>query len=75
MGVILPVMERDGIFPQFFHGLGRDDFFFVGVERERFEIHSHVTLYFGPRRCRREPSQQFTLVASSFGVGLVVTGL
>ncbi len=28
---------RDGIFPQFFVGLGRDEINFVGVGRERFE--------------------------------------
>ncbi len=37
MGVILPGVERDGIFPQFFVGLGREEIHFVGVGRERFE--------------------------------------
>ncbi len=38
MGVILPGVERDGIFPQFFRGIGTGrDNFFVGVGRERFE--------------------------------------
>ncbi len=38
MGVILPGVERDGIFPQFFRGIGTGrDSFFVGVGRERFE--------------------------------------
>ncbi len=35
MGVNLPGLERDS--PSFFVGLGRDDIFFVGVWRERFE--------------------------------------
>ncbi len=30
MGVILPGVERDGIFPQFFLGLGWDAIFFCG---------------------------------------------
>ncbi len=31
MGVILPEVERDGIFPQFFRGIGTGrDFFFCG---------------------------------------------
>ncbi len=30
MGVILPGVERDGIFPQFFMGLGRDEILFCG---------------------------------------------
>ncbi len=39
MGVILPGVERDVIFTQFFCGIGtsQDDIFFVGVGRERFE--------------------------------------
>ncbi len=38
MGVILPGLERDRIFSQFFRGIGTGrDFFFVGVGRERFE--------------------------------------
>ncbi len=38
MGVILLGVERDGIFPQVFHGIemGRE-IFFVGVGREMFE--------------------------------------
>ncbi len=35
MGVNLPGLERDS--PSFFVGLGRDDIFFVGVGREKFE--------------------------------------
>ncbi len=30
MGVILPGVERDGIFPQFFVGLGREEINFCG---------------------------------------------
>ncbi len=30
MGVILPGLERDGIFPQFFMGLGQDKIIFCG---------------------------------------------
>ncbi len=38
VGVILPGVERDGIFPQFFRGIGTGrDYFFVRVGRERFE--------------------------------------
>ncbi len=37
MGVILPGVERDGIFPQFFRGIGMGREIFVGVRRERFE--------------------------------------
>ncbi len=41
MGVILLGVERDGIFPQIFCGIGTGrDFFFVGVHK----IHSRVTL-------------------------------
>ncbi len=32
MGVILPGVERDGIFPQFFVGLGREEINFCGSE-------------------------------------------
>ncbi len=38
MGVILPGVERDGIFPQFFSwDWDGKRFIFVGVGRERFE--------------------------------------
>ncbi len=30
MGVILPGVERDGIFPSFFMGLGREEIIFCG---------------------------------------------
>ncbi len=32
MGVLLPGLERDGIFPQFFHGIGTGRDFFYGSE-------------------------------------------
>ncbi len=38
MGVILPEVERDGIFPNLFRGIGMGRYyFFVGVGREKFE--------------------------------------
>ncbi len=47
MGVILPGVERDGIFPQFFRGIGmgRDTFLWEWDGRG-LRIHSHVTLYY-----------------------------
>ncbi len=46
MGVILPGVERDGIFPQFFRGIGtgRDTFLWEWDGRG-LRIHSRVTLY------------------------------
>ncbi len=45
MGVILPGVERDGIFPQFFLGLGWDAIFFLWEWDGRgLKIHSRVTL-------------------------------
>ncbi len=45
MGVILPGVERDGIFPQFFRGIGtgRDKFLWEWDGRG-LRIHSRVTL-------------------------------
>ncbi len=45
MGVILPGVERDGIFPQFFRGIGtgRDSFLWEWDGRG-LRIHSRVTL-------------------------------
>ncbi len=47
MGVILPGVEPDGIFPQFFRGIGtgRDKFLWEWDGRG-LGIHSRVTLYF-----------------------------
>ncbi len=46
MGVILPGVERDGIFPQFFHGIGTGrDYFLWEWDGRGLKIHSRVTLY------------------------------
>ncbi len=49
MGVILPGVERDGIFPQFFRGIGtgRNNFLWEWDGRG-LRIHSRVTLCFEP---------------------------
>ncbi len=49
MGVILPGVERDGIFPQFFRGIGTGrDFFLWEWDGRGLKIHSRVTLYCKP---------------------------
>ncbi len=43
MGVILPVVERDGIFPQFFRGIGtgREFFFYRKKKINNWPVIDH----------------------------------
>ncbi len=52
MGVILPGVEQDGIFPQFFCGIGtRRDKFLWEWDGRGLRIHSRVTLKCRPILC------------------------